>query len=165
MIRIFLKIAKSFLGLFLLISSSTSWAATFTFNILNSGDSVKNPITITSAYYEANCNMNGQSGECVVPECYKINTFSDVKVTTGQETISTYDPEVPAYCYDASRGGYPLQVILHIQAIDNKGINGSCTLYKDNISDPLASVYVGAIKIIETNDRFYCEFPVGTTKK
>ncbi len=161
MTTLFFKIAKNLLLLSLLISSSTSWATTWTFNLLNSGDSVKNPITITDASILANDQPNGYPVGS--PECTFTKPFSNVQVTTGQETFLTYEtpPNIPTSCFQS----YGMQAILNIQGVDGKGNNGSCTLYKDQIRDPSASVYAGAIKIIETNNRFYCEFPVSMAKK
>ena len=75
---IFIKIIRIFFSLFILVSSSTSLAATFNYYLLNSGDSVRNPINVTG-YFEA----SRGSG----PECDAKKSFTDIKVSTGQQQI------------------------------------------------------------------------------
>lgn len=152
--NVFTKMAKIFFGLSLLISSNTSFAAAFVFYILNSGDSVKNPITITNAYFK---NMFSSEDACDA-----IKPFTDVQVTTGQEQILSYDADIPASCYQ-----FGVAVNLYITTVDGKGINNTCSFPNNNLpftEDPNQTLYVGTIKITETKDRFFCEFPVGVSK-
>ena len=50
--------------------------------------------------------------------------------------------------------------------VDGKGINDTCVLDGSNkrADNPNESIFVGTIKITETNDHFFCEFPIGASK-
>jgi hypothetical protein len=151
----FVKIIRALFGLYLLISSSTSFAVTFIYYFLNSEDSVKNPITITDGHIDT-FDANGNS------TCNVTKSFSDIKITTGQEQIFSYNTDdFPASCYT------PLYTELYVTTVDGKSINQTCKFPfgYSGAQNPSDVIFVGTIKITETNDRFFCEFPVGASKK
>ncbi len=158
---IFAKIKRT-LFVLILINSGTSFAATFNFHIINSSDSIVNPITITDGI------MYVESGNRSDPACAsKEEPFtSDLKVAKGQEGIFSYDPKYPAKCYeDTSNSGVAVAMV--IVTVDGKGISGSCWFptYPSRIYDPNANINAGTVKITEMSDRFLCEFPIGALKR
>ena len=147
---------KIFLGLFLLTSSSVSFSATTTFYILNSADSVKNPITIDKGEIE-------YLGVSKDPACHGRLSLSDLpgfnpQVKVGQESVAYFQFNIPMEeCVEED-------VILRIRKVDDKGIDQVCSS-NYTIRNSHQNLSGNTIKITETNDHFFCEFPVGASQK
>ena len=119
------RIVKSFLGLSLVFTSTVSFAATFNFHIINSSDSIVNPITITNWYAYAGSNNSS------VPACApKKNQFpSDIKIRKKQEATFSFDPEYPTECYNGDSSdstGKGVWVAMYLVTVDGKSISGKC---------------------------------------
>ncbi len=148
-----------------------SFAASTTFYLLNSSDSVINPITITNA--TLSYGVSGQPNECTgsTPLTPYLNLGQDPTVKTGQQFTITFDPSrfasVPDYCYyDTGDGNFgPEQFTLQISQVDSKGIDQTCKISGDYLESPEAKNSGYTIKITETANHFFCEFPIGAIKK
>jgi hypothetical protein len=158
----YLQKFKRILFVLILINSSASFAATFNFHIINSSDSLVNPITITKGSVSV---LSGNASPACASK--EIPFTSNIKVTQRQETILSYDIEYPAECY--SNGG--VYAWMSIVTVDGKSIYSNyClvpgSLNTDNPSyDPNAkNINAGTVKITEMSDRFLCEFPNGALK-
>ena len=150
------RIKKIFMGLFLLTSSSVSFSATTTFYILNSADSVKDPISIDKGEIE-------YLGAAKDPACHGRLPLSDLsgfnpQVKVGQQSVVYFQFNIPMEeCIQED-------IILRIRKVDDKGIDHVCSsMY--TIRNSHQNLSGNTIKITETNDHFFCEFPVGASKK
>ena len=132
--------------------STVSFAGSATFYLLNSGDSVKNPITITKSAIEYNSILDN-SAEC----SGRIEGIADgVKVRTRQEaTITVELPNLPSVCYSNLLGVY-----LYIYTVDGKEISSKCSPSYTAFSQS-DNLIGDAVKITETNDHFFCEYLSG----
>jgi hypothetical protein len=143
------KILEISVCLGFLVLSNIAFAGTATFYLLNSGDSVKHPITITksSLIYYSSKECSGQ-----------IDGIADgIQVQTGRETTITAKlPNLPSTCVN-------INVTLNIYTVDGKGIETSCVqgYYFNNPSDNFSGE---TIKITETTDHFFCEYLSGSSK-
>ena len=159
------KTVKNVLIIGMLLPGS-ALAASTTFYVLNSGDSVVNPINITSAtlsYAVADGNPMC-TGEVQLSE-----VVQTTKVLTGNPLPVVFTPPfLDNSCYystDPTDHG-PEQFTLQIRTVDNKGIGNDCKVSGPFLYSPDDEVLAGnAIKITEAPNRFFCEYPIAMSNK
>jgi hypothetical protein len=145
--------ARVLICLSLLVLSTISFAGTLTWYILNSGDSVINPITITQSTIE----YYG-----IGPGCANFVTLPKVQVKTGAQSSVRFDTSVvPASCWSSN----DMKFYLVLSEVDGKGIDSSCTLFYDFYSPDAGDMSGKTIKVTETTDHFFCEYLDGLNRK
>ena len=155
------KMIKNVLVVGILLPGS-ALAASTTFYILNSGDSVVNPITITEAYlnYAGNTPNNPMCSGSV--PLNQVLGWDNPTVKTGQQLSVVFQPVLDSSCF-SDQG--PEQFTLQIKIVDNKNIDRSCEISGPYLTsqDDQASGY--SIRVTETGNHFFCDYPIGVAGK
>lgn len=147
-----------------LASPSIVLAATTTFYLLNSGDSVVNPITITNGTLSYKSTEDGPGCNGSIPVNSYLN--EDPQVKTGQQFKLTFTPpNLDPACFDSINGYGPEQFSLQISQVDGKSIDQTCAVSGGYLDSPDANNSGYTIKITETTNHFFCEFPIGAQKR
>jgi len=103
-----------------------------------------------------------------LPECDSKTPISDLvnpMITTGQDLKLSLVPKISddCYCYwnpPVNCGG-GIRVSVVIITVDGKSMDGQCNSSYSICQDPNESYTGNTIKVTETTNHFFCEFPIG----